>query len=120
GAPRVDAGLLYATVTGDPGAVDNFPLNGVRWHTSPREIAVRVAQNRRDRFTADLFHFGAAARPLDASLLTLDPGDYTWTISSADDHPLSRGRVTLTSDHRRVSLVVPSRALCRLRIERAP
>ncbi|MSU24981.1 MAG: hypothetical protein EXS32_14330 [Opitutus sp.] len=120
GLPRVDDVLLYTTVTGDPGAVEDFPLNGARWHTLPLDLAVLVTENRRDRFAAELFHFGDQERRMDVSLLTLEPGDYTWRVETATGRPLSNGKRTGTVENRRLSFAVPSRIECRVIVERAP
>ena len=43
---RVQRDLLYSSVTGDPGTSGYFPLNAVRWITSPREFgAAQDAHN---------------------------------------------------------------------------
>eukprot|EP01036_Dinobryon_divergens_P000527 gene527-672_t len=105
GLARVDTALLYSMITGDPGRVENFPLNGARWHTLPTDLAVLVTENRRDHFTADLYHFGPAERRLDVSLLNLEPGTYTWTLTT----PATRGTFTLTAASRRLPLTLPSR-----------
>lgn len=119
GAGRVDARLLYSVVTGDPGMVENFPLNGVRWHTEPREIAVRVTENRRDGFAAEVFHFGATPRPLAASLWLLAAGDYTWRLTDAAGAELAQGRWTLGPTARRIAVELPPGRLCRLQVRRA-
>jgi hypothetical protein len=114
GLQRVNAALLYSTVTGDPGAVENFPLNGARWHTLPRDLAVLVAENRRNRFAAELFHFGPDERSLTVSLLTLDPGDYAWTLLTTDGRPLASGKTSITTGNRSLQIRLPSRMHCRL------
>lgn len=72
--------LLYSTVTGDPGNVDYFPLNAIRWLTPPRDIAALVSETAKDRFTAELFHFGNLSRPMTAELYLLDHGKYKFSI----------------------------------------
>jgi hypothetical protein len=120
GLQRVNAALIYSTVTGDPGAVDNFPLNGARWHTLPRDLAVLVAENRARRFAAELFHFGPEERSMGVSLLTLVPGKYRWTLQTRDGRELSRGDFSVSYDQRRLSLTLPSRVPCRLQVSIAP
>jgi hypothetical protein len=46
---RPDLELLYATATGDRGSFLVFPMNAVRWHTEPREVAALVTNRGRDR-----------------------------------------------------------------------
>ena len=120
GLPPIDYTLLYSTVTGDPGSASYAPVNGARWHTLPREIAALVAENRRDRFAAELFHFGAGKRPLAVSLLMLDPGNYRWSLRARDGRELARGDFRLAPDRRRLSVTLPSRVQCRLEMSPAP
>ena len=120
GLSRVNAALLYSTVTGDPGTVENFPLNGARWHTLPRDLAVLVAENRRERFVAELFHFGAAERSMAVSLLTLIPGRYRWTLQARDGRELSSGDLDVSQNQRRLALELPSGVPCRLQVSAAP
>lgn len=119
GIQRVDTALLYSSVTGDLGAAENFPLNGVRWHTLPRDLAVLVAENRRDRFAANLFHFGATPRSFGASFLTLAAGRYRWMLTGADGRIVARGEHAIAEGGRRFDFTVPARDLCRLTVVRA-
>jgi len=118
GLDRIDPALLYSTVTGDPGRVETYPLNGARWHTLPRELAVRVAVNRRDRFAADLFHFGGATRDMGVSLFTLTPGRWTWRVTTADGRVVAEGARTSDGSPRRLEFSLPPRVACRLEVER--
>ncbi len=77
-----DTQLLYACVTGDPGGAGYFPINAVRWLTPPRQIAALVTAASKDRFTAELFHFGAEPRRMAANLYLLRPGDYQVRLTS--------------------------------------
>ncbi len=117
GAGRVDARLLYSVVTGDPGMVENFPLNGVRWHTEPRDLAVRVAVSRRDEFAADLFHFGPAPRSVEASLWLLEPGEYGWRLIAGDGSVAGEGACTVSPAARRIAFELPPGRLRRLQVK---
>jgi hypothetical protein len=117
GLTIVDASLLYSTVTGDPGAVDHFPLNGARWHTLPREIAVLVTENRRDRFAAELFHFGATERPLGVSLRTLAPGRYRWTLTTNNGRELATGEHVIADVANPLRFKLPVRANVKLTLQ---
>ncbi len=120
GLQRIDTSLLYSTVTGDPGSVDHFPLNGARWHTLPRDFAVLVAENRRDRFAAELFHFGSAPRDLGVSLFTLEPGRYRWTLTALDDRVLTSDEHVLSPNARTLRFTLPARTGVRLSMEKQP
>ena len=41
---RWNMGELYASVTGDMGGVEHFPIRAVRWLTPARDIAALVSQ----------------------------------------------------------------------------
>ncbi|MSU49501.1 MAG: hypothetical protein EXS37_10515 [Opitutus sp.] len=116
GLHKIDAALIYSTVTGDPGTAVDFPLNGARWHTLPREFAVLVAENRRDHFSAELYHFGTAERTLSVSLLTLEPGRYRWKMTSGSGRILSSGERSIANSDRRLHFSVPAQTMCRLSV----
>jgi hypothetical protein len=120
GLRRVDADLIYSSVTGDPGSPANFPLNGARWHTQPRDIAALLVENRRDRCSAELFHFGSGERRMAVSLLLLVPGKYSWQLTTHDGRDLTRGEQSITTANRRLEFTLPSRTTCRLTVTRAP
>lgn len=118
GLKRADSDVVYSSVTGDPGSIVNYPLNGARWHTLPTEMAALVTQNQRAQFAAELFHFGAAPRSLAVSLLVLEPGRYAWRLSDAEEGDIAKGEIEITSSARRLSLELPSRQLCRLWVKK--
>lgn len=120
GLTKVDAALLYSTVTGDPGFADHYPLNGARWHTLPEEIAVLVTENRRDRLSAELYHFGSDRRELAVSFLTLDPVRYTWTLDTGDARTRQTGSISIAAGARRMNFTLPSRTNCRLTLHASP
>jgi hypothetical protein len=113
---RPDLELLYATATGDRGSFLVFPMNAVRWHTEPREVAALVTDRGRDRFTAELFHFGERSRPMGAELCLLAPGPYTLSISGDDGEPIAAPRpLEVTGPRTRIAFELPARRLCVLR-----
>jgi hypothetical protein len=82
-------------------------------------MAVLVSENRRDRFGAELFHFGADRRALEVSLLALEPGRYRWSLTAPDGRVRASGRISITPTTRRLALTLPSRELARLTVQRA-
>lgn len=108
--------LLYHTVTGDPGDPLYFPLNAVRWHTPPRDLAALVTDATPQRFQARLYHFGESERRFDCELFLLVPGEYEISLL-APGRPVQRQRATIANEERRVSVLLPPRAECVLRIE---
>ncbi|NOX55222.1 MAG: hypothetical protein GXP27_12455 [Planctomycetes bacterium] len=108
--------LIYSIVTGDPGRCGYFPLNAVRWLTSPRNIAAWVTEARADRFAARLFLWDEGPRSMAAELYLLRPGRYSLTlaIDAPGQRPriVSRQQIEVTG---RRTLQVPSRQVVSLR-----
>lgn len=105
--------LLYNTVTGDPGDPLYFPLNAVRWHTPPRDIAALVTNASREHFEARLFHFGAGERRFAAELFLLEPGEYDVSVTRVDDQrTLTHMTLKLDAGNRRIDLVLPPQVEC--------
>ncbi len=113
-------GLLYSMATGDPGDCGYFPLAAVRWLTPPRDIAALVTETGTDRFSAELFHFGEQDRPMAAEFYLLSPGRYRWDLlPEGVDLPAKSSRTFSVQGPRTVvSLTLPPRTLCRLRVVR--
>lgn len=109
--------LLYSTATGDPGDCGYFPLGAVRWLTPPREIAALVTATGRDRFSAELFHFGRQARAMSAELYLLSPGRYTFALLQGDADSTGEPRsFSVAGPRTRISFTLPPRKLCVLQI----
>lgn len=105
---------LDAMVSGNVGSALYFPMNGVRWLTNPREIALLVKVNNRDRFVAELYHFGFYPRKVGAELLMLSPGSYQMNLD-ANQGPDSR-RIEVKK-RTKIAFALPPRQLCRLEIQ---
>ena len=117
--PAPSPEILYSSATGDPGNPLVFPLNAVRWCTPPRDLAALVTKSSRTSFAADLFHFGTQPRELDAELFLLSPGEYELTLTAsgaANSPPLQRRAVRVGGPRVRVSLQLPSRRLCLVKV----
>jgi len=109
--------LLYSAATGDPGDCGYFPLGAVRWLTPPREIAALVTATGRDRFRAELFHFGREERAMSAELYLLSPGRYSFELlQKATDSTVRRELFSVVGRRTRISFTLPARRLCVLRI----
>lgn len=118
---RPNPGLLYSSVTGDPGGAGYFPLNAVRWLTNPRNIAALVTDSGTGSFVAELFNFDSVPREMSAELYLLEKGDYNLTITQSR----SEGRAALMSKtvivkgpRTRIQFELPPQALCKIRIAR--
>jgi hypothetical protein len=113
--------LLYSMVTGDPGDAGYFPLNAVRWLTSPRNIAMLVTESANNRFAAELFSFSENKRSMSAEFYLLDPGKYKLTIAAGngEGQKLSETDEFIVENRRaRISFELPPRMLCVLSIRR--
>ena len=115
-----DTTLLYSTITGDPDHPQVFPLNAVRWRTLPRQIAALVTDSGNDRFEAQLFHFGEAARPMSADLYLLRNGTYDVVLEElparADRKALMQSSIEVSGPVSEVRFELPPHALCALRV----
>ena len=107
-------------MTGDPGGGLYYPANAVRWLTPPRDIAALVRDAGRRTLKADLFHFGAEPRAMEAELYLLVPGDYAVTVEeTAGGKQLHASELSVTSPRTRVAFELPAQTCCSLRIEPA-
>ncbi len=111
--------LLYRMVTGDRNA-PRFPQLAVRWLTPPADIAAFVTRADRTHLEAELFHFGAAPRPVVAELWMLEPGTYRVELAGSS-RAAAGGAQTITIERGRLGtarVVLPPGELCTLRIAR--
>ena len=114
--PSVDPSFLYAMLSGNVGSALYFPMSGVRWLTSAKEIALLVKENNPHRFVAELYHFGPYPRPMGAELFMLDPGEYELKIKVRDQELVSNV-VEIKGKRAKISFTVPPRQLCALEIK---
>jgi len=115
--PSPNPGLLYSSVTGDPGAGLYFPMNAVRWLTPARDIAALVTASSQNAFRAQLFHFGSGTRKMGAEFYLLSPGEYGLTLETGGKTVLSQD-LSVSGPRTRVSFDLPPGRLCELRIEK--
>jgi hypothetical protein len=113
-------GLLYSAVTGDPGDAGYCPLNAVRWLTPPRDIAVLVTESAKDRFAAELFHFGQEERRMAAEVYLLEPGVYSveLLVDGAGDNRV-KPELAVKGPRPRIVFTLPARKRCVLRVRAA-
>jgi hypothetical protein len=107
--------LLYSSATGDPGGAGYFPLNAVRWLTSPRKIAAIVVDSGTDAFAAELFNFQVLPRKIKAELYLLSDGKYTLKVSQKTEtgfQTIQKDQFTVTGPRTRIAFELPSRKLC--------
>jgi hypothetical protein len=119
--PEPNTKVLYATLTGDPGDVGYFPINAVRWMTPPRDIAALVTETGRDRFQAELFHFGEKPRDMSALFYLLDPGEYIFKLFSngTKRKEYSVKRIVVSDKNRPITFQLPAKILCTLEISKS-
>jgi len=125
--PRPDD--VYRCATGDPGTLGTFPLNAVRWRTPPRDIAAWVTASSRRAFAAEVYHFGAEPRRMEADLYLLAPGRYTLQVraAKAGDADAAAGdldriagptAVEVTGRRTRIAFEVPPRRVVQVQVRR--
>jgi len=112
-----DPDLLYRTATGDPGRAGYFPLNAVRWHTPPRNIAALVTQTTRTHFAAELYHFGEKPRKMAATLYLLKPGRYQMHLR-ANTKTIATRILNATGRQTHIEFELLPRQLCTLSVKR--
>ena len=110
-------------ITGEPGTLAYYPLNAVRWMTSPREIAALVTEADKNHFAAEVFHFGDKPRDMAAEFYLLEPGEYHLMIAVGDGtwdqyEPMMHKNFTVEGPRTRVSFILPPRRLSTLKINR--
>jgi hypothetical protein len=116
--PVPDPGLLYSTLTGDPGDPLYCPMNAVRWLTEPSAFAALVTESGTSTFTAQLYHFGSAPRTMGAELFLLKPGRYRVTLKAAGAAALLIDRELVVSGLRtNLRFDLPPRTLYSLHIQ---
>lgn len=117
GAPNIN--LIYSSVTGDPGSVGYFPMNAVQWGTNTRDIAALVTETGSSAFSAELFHFGKAERPMSAKLYLLKAGQYDMTLRNSKGTVLLQQKVSLDKSENKVSFILPAYELCTLQLRQS-
>ena len=115
-----DSKALYCSVTGDFGNPLYFPMNSVRWKTTPQDIAILVTDSGTSHIAAELYHFGDKQREMGAELYLLKNGKYEWTLTAREDGSaeLSRGQIMVDGPRTLVSFTLPSRRLCMFNVSR--
>lgn len=118
GIQKPDPQLIYSLATGDPGDCGYMPLAAVRWLTPPRDVAARVTATGKDRFSAELFHFGPKPRAMGAELYLLAPGRYVGELRYGEGkrggEPLA---FSVTGARTRISFALPAQRLCTLEVK---
>ncbi|MEA3365300.1 MAG: hypothetical protein U9Q79_06625, partial [Candidatus Hydrogenedentes bacterium] len=115
-----DPDVLYASATGDPGDVEFFPMNAVRWLTPPRDIAALVVNSAKTSLKAELFHFGNGKRPMEAEFYLLEPGKYVLVLQDPDGEEVGeRIPFAVTGSRGIVTFELPAKTLCKLTVGRA-
>ncbi len=114
--------LLNATLTGDPGDVGYFPINAVRWMTPPRDIAALVTETGKNRFRAELYHFGEKPRDMSAVFFLLNPGTYTFQLVPEGTYTNKEKivkEITVTDAKTPIAFQLPVKRLCILEIRQS-
>lgn len=113
---RPNVGLLYSTVTGDFGNPQYFPLNAVRWKTTPQNIAALITDHSTQHINAQLYHFGQTERKMGAEFYLLKPGRYTCELT-LNDKKITTQAFTVSGPRTTVWFTLPKGKLCTLKIQ---
>ncbi|MBN2413480.1 hypothetical protein JXQ31_17510 [candidate division KSB1 bacterium] len=111
-----DTKLLFSSCTGEPGDGLYFPVNAVRWHTPPRNIAALVTETGENRFNAELFHFGPEPRPMSAELYLLKPGEYTFKLFTGENIMIENHQFSINGQKGLITFTLPPYKLCKLHV----
>jgi hypothetical protein len=96
-----------------------LPLNRVRWLTDSRNIAALVTDAGRDRFEAELYHFGSRPRSMGAELYLLPPGNYEFTLETQGGRTIRRQSFKRDEPRTRVQFELPARERCVVRVQKS-
>ncbi len=109
-----DHRLLYEMLSGDVGDPLYYPQQTVRWVTTPRDYAALVTESSRTALRADVFVFDEAERDVGVTLMALEPGNYSWSLSCEGSDVASGSVDRPMSGFGRIDLLVPAGLLCSL------
>ncbi len=97
------AGLLYQSVTGDPGHRSYFPLEAVSWKSKVGELASVVTLNRGDRLEILIYNFTERTSHMIRTKL-LKPGNYSLEIKDLSSAEQYISKVSITGQGSLVEL----------------
>jgi hypothetical protein len=103
------AGLLYQSVTGDPGHWSYFPLEAISWKSDVGNLASVVTLNREDRLEVMIYNFtGRRAHIIRTKLLK--PGNYALEITDRSTAEIYRSTVSIAGPGSELELeLIPRR-----------
>ena len=110
--PSFDPHFLFSTLTGNVGNALYFPINAVRWHTEPKEIAILVTKANSSEFQVEFFHFGASERYVEAEFFLLEVGAYQIRLRDQVTQALIHSELVTIYQERKIEVRLPSRRLC--------
>jgi hypothetical protein len=111
--PNFSPGLLFSTLNGSIGNIKILPFFGVKWITPPTEIAILTEINTKERFEAQLFHFGKITRNMKVRFLNLLSGKYYFNLTGNKKKVFS-----ISLENRDFEFTLPSRKQCKLIVEK--
>ena len=111
--PLFNAGFLFSSLTGSIGNFKILPVFGVKWLTSPNEIAILTKTNEKQKFEAQLFHFGENYRKMGGCFYNLDNGKYRITLNGKKIL-----EANISESNRTIEFTLPPQELSKLKIEK--
>jgi len=111
--PRFNAGFLFSGLTGSIGNYKFLPVFGVKWLTSPNDIAILVETNSTESFKAQLFHFGNQSRKMGAEFYNLENGTYTLALNGKRQYQFE-----IEDKNRKINVEIPQQKLTILTVDK--
>ncbi len=89
--------------------------------TPSRDIAALVTETGKDRFQAELFHFGEKPRDMSALFYLLDPGEYIFKLfpKGTKTKEYSVKRIVVSDKNTPITFQLPAKTLCILNISKS-
>ncbi|MDX1285018.1 MAG: hypothetical protein R3182_08405, partial [Draconibacterium sp.] len=111
--PSFNAGFLFSSLTGSIGNFKFLPVFGVKWLTSPKEIAILTETNATNKFEAQLFHFGEFPRKMGVKFFNLEDGEYRLKLNKKKILDFN-----LSSSNREIGFTIQPQELVKLTVEK--
>ena len=111
--PNFSPNFLFSTLTGSIGNIKVLPFFGVKWITPPTQIAILAEENTKERFEAQLFHFGQTKRRMKVEFLNLLPGNYHFKLTDN-----KRATFSIFLENKIFEFTLPAQKLCKLIVEK--
>ncbi len=121
--------LATGLVSGEPpfsmrGAEINWPLFGVTWQQTGRDVSVLVGANETTRLTAFLYGVQSGSKKIGCRFWRLEPGEYEVVLRRAPDFAIENAaalfkrKITVAAKGQLLEFELPGREQCELVVEK--